>query len=431
MQHTHRYLFFFLFVVLYLPPYKSYSQKQTEDLAPFTFIKREFNAGIKFSTKPEREALITDESFFSFEQTAGAALIQLVNSNIVFLPARQEQWSFQLELGPFCGKGNLIDSSAIQYIDAKTNPTGIRGRLSAAYTSRFYFDSKNYTLISLNAWGRYDLFRRNADGVRVDSNNVTLPSEDNSAHSTFRYGFEAKAGWGIGRLNIVNHISTAHYLLEKYYHGRIFSDDEIRMVAQEIGRIKHQRILRAGHSTKNEIKEVVDFLNSKLLLELPSITENDWELTEFRTRFQGTRLEFGPFFNYFNREPDFVYGGFVQLENYKYCNLKLNRKLNAGIHYNNYKKQDWITFEATAGWNWYLNLKHEVGFGIRYLPGMVISSLDNMEPVRHAVIPYMEYFSQLNSKYRIDAAFAYRVAQKDQFVMSGPELSVSFYRSSY
>ena len=189
--------------------------------------------------------------------------------------------------------------------------------------------------------------------------------------------------------------------------------------------------MRTGHSAENETKQLAVFLNSNLFLESPAGMESDWELTEFRPRFQGSRLEFGPFFNYYNREPDMVYGGYIRYENQKYCGLKLNRKLGAGMNYNGYKKDDWVTFEAALGWNWYPSLKHEIGFGVRYLPGMMVKSLEDLQPVHHAIIPYLGYFTQLNSRYRIETAFAYRIAQKDEFVMPGPELSVSVYRSSY
>lgn len=141
--------------------------------------------------------------------------------------------------------------------------------------------------------------------------------------------------------------------------------------------------------------------------------------------------KWGRFFNYFNREPDFVYGGYIRYENHKYHNQNLNSNLAAGINYNGYKKDDWITFEATAGWSWYPSFRHEIGFGVRYLPGMVFKSIDDLQPLHHAIIPYLEYYTQLNSKYRIETAFAYRIANKDEFIMPGPELSVSLYRSWY
>ncbi len=406
-------------------------QNLFENPETVTFAKREFNAGLRFTLAPEREELYTDESFFAVEQNIGSAAIELVSNNMVFLPARQEQWRLQFIAGPYMGKGSLADSSATEFIDADLSPSGVRGRLQGDYSSRFYWDSKNYTIVSVNAWGQYDIYRRHAEGTVTDSNGVAHDYENDSAQRKGRYGFQAKAGWGIGRLNPVNHIAAAQYLLEKYYPGRNFSDEEFRAVAREIGRIKHQRSIGAGRSADNETKQLNTFLNSKLFLEVPEGMENDWVVTEFRPRFEGSRVEFGPFFNYFNREPDFVYGGYLRYENQKYCSRKMNRNLSAGMKYNGYKKDDWITFEAAAGWNWYPTLQHELGFGIRYLPGMVVKSIDDLQPVRHAVVPYIEYFSQLSSKYRIETSFAYRIANEDEFVMPGPELSVSIYRSSY
>lgn len=431
MYYSFSYRFILFTFIFLLFAYFSSGQTAFGEPEATTFIKREFNAGLKFKVAPERDVIKTDESLFSVEQTIGTAAIELVSKNMIYLPARQEQWSYRFELGPFMGKGNLTDSTAKEYIDAELSPSGIRSNLQGAYSSRFYWDSKNYTIVSVNAWGLYDIYRRNAEGTIIDSNTVSHPYEDDSNQRKLRYGFQAKAGWGIGRMNPVNHFATAQFMLEKFYPGRNFSEEEIRTVAREIGRIKHQRKMRTGHSAENETKQLAAFLNSNLFLESPEGMESDWGLTEFRPRFQGSRLEFGPFFNYYNREPDMVYGGYIRYENQKYCGLKLNRKLGAGMNYNGYKKDDWVTFEATAGWNWYPSLKHEIGFGIRYLPAMVVKSLDDLQPVHHAVIPYLEYFTQLNSRYRIETAFAYRIAQKDEFVLPGPELSVSVYRSSY
>ncbi len=431
MLYKLRYLLFLFVGGIIIPVCTLSGQTPFENLETWTYIKRELNTGIKFYLIPEKEELRTDNTLFAFDQIISAAAIEIVNNSMIYLPSRQEKWSYHIELGSFLGKGNLADSSATEYIDANYSPSGYRGKLRAAYVNRFYWDSKNYTIVSVNGWGQYDLFRRNAKGTTIDSNNVVLPYNDGSVHSKLRYGFQAKAGWGIGRLNPVNHIAASQWLLEKHYFGRNFSEEEIRAVAREIGRVKHQRNPGTGHTAVNETRQLAQFINSRLLLEPPVSMESDWELTEFKPRFHGSRLEFGPFFNYFNREPDFVYGGYFRYENHKYCRLKLNRLIKAGISYNSYKRDDWITFEATSGWNWYPALKHEIGFGIRYLPGMIIKGRDKLEPLRHAVIPYLEYFSQLNSKYRIDAAFAYRIACKEEFVSPGPELSVSIYRSRY
>jgi hypothetical protein len=43
----------------------------------------------------------------------------------------------------------------------------------------------------------------------------------------------------------------------------------------------------------------------------------------------------------------------------------------------------------------------------------------------------VEYFSQISRRYRIESTFAWRVAPDDQFMMAGPEFSVSVYRSKY
>lgn len=264
-----------------------------------------------------------------------------------------------------------------------------------------------------------------------DSNNVAQPFEDSSGRSKFRYGFNAKAGWGFGRFIIMNHIAAAQWLLEKHYPGRNFSEEEIALVAREIGHIKHQRKLQAGHSSENEAALLNKFINTHLLLETSQSAENDWELTEFRPRFQGSRIETGPFFEYFNREPDFIYGGYINYEYQKYCSRKLNRMYSAGLRYNGYKKQDWITIQAITGWYWYPGLKHEIGFGLRYLPGIMINDFDYLKSVRHALIPYLEYFTQLGRDFRIETSLAFRIAKKDEFIMPGPEFSLSVYRSRY
>ncbi len=431
MQHNFRLWLVFFTCVFIFQTFISSGQTLFENQEENLFIKKELNTGVKFFASPEREELRTDESLFSLEQSIRGAVFELYSNNFLFQSFRQEYWSYGLELGPFIGKGNLADSSAIENINAQSSPSGLRGKLGAAYSSRFYWDSKSYTIVSIKAWGQYDIYRLNGKGTLIDSNKIIHSYENNSSHSKLQYGFQAKAGWGFGRLNPVNYIASSQWLLEKYYPGRNFSDEEIKAVAREIGKIKHQRNIHNGHSIENETKRLINFLNSTLFLESPAGIGRDWELTEFRPRFQGSRIELGPFFNYFNREPDFIYGGYIHYENQKYCSLNLNRNLNTGITYSSYKKVDWITFEATAGWNWFPSLKHEVGFGVRYLPGMAVYTLKNPEPVRHAVIPYLEYFTQLNSKYRIESEFAFRIAQKNGFVLPGPELTFSVYRSQY
>ena len=396
-----------------------------------TFIKKELNSGFKFNLSPEGEEFFTDETFFQLEQTIAVAQLFVENRNLVFLPSRQEQWRFNIEIGPFFGKGLIADSSAVEYIDANTSPAGLRGNAGATYSSRFYWDNRNYTMIDLSAWGMYDLFRNNADGTATDSNNIIRPYKDDSYQQKHRYGFQAKAGWGFGRINPVNNFATAQWLLEKHYPGRIFSSEEINAVAREIGLIKHRRNWRTGHSSDVEAQLLSEFLNREMLLLPPVGIKNDWVTTELRPRYHGRRVEAGPYFNYFNREPDFVYGGFIRYEHYKYRSINWNQNIIAQLSYNGYKRDDWVTFMAAAGLSRFYSFKHEIDFGVRYIGGMIYKGVDDLQPVRHAIIPYLEYFSQLNSKYRIETALAYRLAGKDEFVFPGPELTLSVYRSRY
>lgn len=395
------------------------------------FIKKEFNTGISLSVNSEREELRTEQTR-NFEKIfKGDARVQWGTRSWIFLPSRQETREFLIEAGPYFGKGDFIDSSAANVIDAEQKLSGIRGKIQGGYSARFYFDRKNYTLVNVNAWGLYDLYRRNVSGNQTDSNRVETPYSKTSENSKHRYGLHAKAGWGRGRMNPMNHYTAAAILLEKHYPGRIFSDDEILTVAGEIRRIKHQRNAKTGHSAEKESEQFIGFLNRKLLLQLPENLLPDWELTEFRTRLSGSRIEFGPFFNYFSREPDFVYGGYLKLENRKYSGHKLNRNLSAALSYNAYKRNDWVLLETHLGWNWYPSLKSEYGFGLKYIPGMGIKKINDVGKVRHNFVPYLECFSQINSKYRMETALAWRIAPNERFMIPGPEMNVTFYRSRY
>jgi hypothetical protein len=410
---------------------KGFSQSQKDSTLLFTFIKKELNTGVVFSYGAEREELRTDKSKYFEELKKINAGFRWENRNWIYLPYRQETWNLLFEAGPLFGKGDWIDSTKVQYIDAEQKVAGLQGNVQANYSARFYFDAKNYTIVSVNAWGRYGIFSRNAEGFQTDSNQVTIPYNEKSEHSKLRYGFQAKTGWGIGRVNLVNHYMAANWLLEKYYPGRLFSEAEILKVTREIARIKHQRNARTGHSSENEWEQLGQFLKSELMLKSPEMNWSDWELSEFRPRLNGSRIEFGPFFNYFNREPDFVYGGYFRYENHKYCSLNRNRNLSASLSYNGYKRKDWILLETDLGWSFYPNLKNEYGFGLKYFSGMVVDGLDDLGAVRHNFVPYLEYFSQVNKKYRIETALAWRIAPNDQFMLPGPEVSVSVYRSRY
>ena len=397
----------------------------------FPFLKKELNTGFIYQLQQEREQELTDNSNYLEELTTNSLLFKWSNRNWKYLVFRQESWDYTFEAGPFLGSGTLVDSTETEYIDASQDVIGLRTRAAARYSSRFYYDFKNYTIVKVNAWGRFDFYRQNADGMRTDSLQVSAPYSEESDQSKFRYGFQAAAGWGRGRLNAMNHFMVAEYLLENNYERRNFSDEEITRLAVEIGKIKHSRNARAGHDAAIEAEQLKSFINRQMLLEAPESILADWEMGEFMPRMDGTRVELGPFFNYYNREPDFIYGGYLKFEHENYCNLNWNRVVKASLSYNSYKKQDWMLLETELGWSFYPNLKTRYDFGLKYVPGVTVNDIDDFGTVRHNFIPYVNYYSQLNSKYRMDLAFSWRISEKEKFMIPGPEVSVSFYRSRY
>jgi hypothetical protein len=422
---------FAIVVVMLVFTIRVSAQLNNDSIMFMNFVKREFNTGFVAGVSPEREDFRSKSELFHEELTSGSASIFFAKQNRFFLPFRQELTETRLLIGPVAGTGNILEESAAGVIDAERELTGIRGLLQSSSTNRFYFDKKNYTLVHLDGWAKYSYNRRTDIGTFTDSLDVVVPYERESEAGKLRYGFNARAGWGIGRVQPVNHYMASVWLLDKYYPRRNFSEAEYILVAKEIGRIKHQRNMRTGRLSKNEAEQLESFLNSRLFLETSGGMVNDWILTEFRPRYHGSRVEFGPFFSYFNREPDFVYGGFLQFENEKYCNLKWNRKLAARLSYNSYKHHDWMLLETSLGWSWYPSLRSEWGAGVKYVSGMTVEDLREYGPVRHNFIPYVEYFSQISRRYRIETTFAWRVAPDDQFMMAGPEFSVSLYRSRY
>jgi hypothetical protein len=404
---------------------------QNDSTVLFPFLKKELNTGFSYKLQQEREQQLTDNSNYLEELTTNSLLFQWSNRNWKYLVFRQESWNYTFEAGPFIGNGTLIDSTETEFIDADQDIIGLRTRAAANYASRFYYDFKNYTIVKVNAWGRFDFYRQNSDGMRTDSLQVSTPFSEETDEAKFRYGFEASAGWGRGRLNPMNHFMVAEYLLKNNYKRRNFSDEEIARLAVEIGKIKHSRDARLGHNAEVEAEQLKAFINQHMLLEAPVSILADWEMGEFMPRMNGTRVELGPFFNYYNREPDFIYGGYLKIEHEKYCNLNWNRLLKASLSYNSDKTLDWLLLETELGWSFYPNLRNRYDFGLKYVPGLTVNGLDDVGAVRHNFVPYVNYYSQLNSKYRMDLAFSWRISEKEKFMIPGPEVSVSFYRSRY
>lgn len=408
-----------------------FAQYKFEENQIMDFQKRELNWGVNYNSKSDREEFRTNKSRNYEELVFGAATFQLNSRNWNFLDFKQEQFDFNVELGPLWGNGNWIDSTHLANKMADHSIFGVRGNAAISYSNRFFYNNKNYTIIQIIGWGRYDLFSQNSNGNSADSNNVITSFEEKTNETKFRYGFEAKAGWGIGRLNPVNHFMIADYLMQKYYKGRNFSQEEIVQVANEIGNVKHRRNVKNGHATDKEVEQIRDFLRNKMFLSQIDNLELDWQYGEFAPRFQGSRLEFGPFFKYFNREPDFIYGGYAHYKNAKYYNHKWNRNFSATANYNRYKRQDWAIAEIDLGWSYFIKLKDQVDFGLKYVPGITINDMEIIGSLKHGFIPYLGYFSQINPKTRVNLMLALRISGDESLMLPGPEFSMSIYRSKY
>jgi hypothetical protein len=68
---------------------------------------------------------------------------------------------------------------------------------------------------------------------------------------------------------------------------------------------------------------------------------------------------------------------------------------------------------------------------MKYIPGIALNDSGETGSLNHGFIPYLAYFTQLDPKNRIDIKLAYRLSENDGLMLSGPEVSVSVYRSRY
>ncbi|WP_297097364.1 hypothetical protein [uncultured Draconibacterium sp.] len=423
------------------------AQQQEINNDVVSFKKRELNWGLILGVSKETEELLGDESRFDEDRTLLNGKFRIENTYWNLLDYKQERLNMRFEVGPYGGYGDWIDSSKVEYITADQDFYGVRTSANIDYSYRFYYDTKSYTVIDVSAWGRYEVFKQNLDGTSTDSLGVVTPVDESDTKDRLRYGLDAKVGWGSGRLSPMNYLMTAHYLLEKYYPGRLFSDYEIAQFAQVIANIKHNRDFKEGHVPEKEMEQVVDFIRSTFVLASPESMAAEWHFAEFDPRYQGNRFEIGPHFKYYNQEPDFLFGGYIQHDNAKYVNVKWNRNFSAGLVYNRYSKtnmeyideyltnsnvsRDWATAEINLGWSYYPNLKTQFDFGMRYVPGIELNNFDEVGSLSNNFIPYVAYFTQLNSKSRVKLNAAWRIADGEQFVVPGPEFSLSIYRSKY
>lgn len=397
----------------------------------YFYIKKEIDKGLFSNGQNERESLISDNLDYSEKLYTGYAGFQLKGQVWNFLQDKQEMMNLSVNVGPFLGSGTGFEINPTEIIKANKQRYGLRAGIEGNYESRFYYDQKTYTLVQVNAWGRNDVFWQNSVGNRVDTNQVMTDYNNDEFLDHFRYGFQAKGGWGFGRLKPMNHYMVSDYIFSKFYPQRLFSEIEKGNLANLIGAIKQRREPGVERESAEELRELKEFLRKNMLLEPPNFSENEWLMGEFLPRYDGSRLELGPFFNYYNREPDFYYGGFLQYRNDKYQNFRWNRNISLQASYSHYKKNDWASIVADFGYSYYPNLKTQFSFGLKYMPGIVIYSLQNMEPVKHNFIPYIEYFTQVNEKSRVNLTFAWHIADGEEFLMPGPEFTLSLYRSSY
>lgn len=422
---------------------------QNEDISNevVTYKKRELNTGFVFDVKQEREELLSDEIRFNEERTLLNGKFRFQNSYWNLQDYKQERFNLNIDFGPMGGFGDLVDSSNVKSIVADQDFYGIRTSANVDYLYRYYYDAMSYTFFDVNAWGRYDIYKQNLDGTSTDSLGVVSPVDESDTKDRLRYGINAKVGWGTGRLSPMNHLMTAQYLLEKYYPGRLFSDYEIARFAQVIAEIKNNRDPKLGHKLDKEMEELAAFISNTYMLASPESMAPEWQFSEFDPRFQGNKFEIGPHFKYYNQEPDFLYGAFAQYNNAKYVNVKWNRNASVEIVYdrytrqdrtvdeegitNNNESQDWGRAEFDLGWSYYPNLRNQFDFGARYMTGTEFSRFDDFSSISHNVIPYFAFYSQLNSKSRVKLDFAWRFADDKQLVLSGPEFSLSIYRSKY
>lgn len=397
-----------------------------------SFRKKELNKGLVFEFSKASNDVITDESSYSEESTVTSGLFHIENNVWNLEDYRQESYQFSLELGPFAGFGNWSDSSDTDSDDMDIHSYGVQTSLYGGYVNRFYYDPRNYTIFNVSAWGQYDLYRQTREGTTVGSSGTSSTVDESDTKDKLQFGIAAKTGLGIGRLSPMNHLMTAHYLLEKYYPGRVFSDFEIAQFAQVIAGVKNNRDYKTTRTPGWEERMVSNFVNKNFLLEAPEALPDDWGFGEFDPRYEGSRFEIGPFFQYYNDDLDFIYGGFMQFDWAKYQSVKWNRDLSANITYNRYHdEQQWMYFELQWGWSYYANLRSRFDFGATYISGLEIDGFDDDGTISHNLVPYVSYFTQLSSKSRIKLDCAWRFADDEQFVIPGPEFSLSIYRSRY
>jgi hypothetical protein len=435
-MNTWRYIFLVsvLQLGIYIPGSGNpYNQTWKDSLETSHFRKKETNTGFFLFRNNSRESLTTGFSEYSEERSNYALYGYFGVHSWRFMDLLQEEIHVSTGIGPLYSTGESERSTATVATRLDNRIYGISTFADLQYEGRFYYDATRYALVEVLGYGRFETLKMDSEGTirETGKGSSQTPVTSESTDNRLRYGADARAGVGFGRLEPVNYRMQAEYLLETFYSGKLFSAEETNRVISAISKIKNNRKWKEGHVLENERNELLAFLREKMLLLLPDIREGIWQFSEFKPRFSGKRFEAGPLFSYYNREPDFIYGGFARVEFHSYRSTSRNVRLLTEVTYNRYKERDWFLWENAFQLDYYQNLRSLFSVGVKYVPGMVVNGFTDVEPVQHALIPYLEYYRQLNEKYRMMVILRYRITEENDFFMKGPEFSLAFYRSRY
>ena len=67
-----------------------------------------------------------------------------------------------------------------------------------------------------------------------------------------------------------------------------------------------------------------------------------------------------------------------------------------------FEGQDWVNAEINIGWSYFPDLKRQLDFGVKYIPGVELNNFSELGEFNHGLVPYVGYFSQINSKSRVN-----------------------------
>jgi hypothetical protein len=430
-----KYICLLISILLFIPALTVFSSTQSGDTPSevYRFVKTELNSGLQFNRKNLRESSLTESgSYFENRENYATELFYSLNS-WRFDDLKQETGRVILGIGPqwATGQSELNHPTLIKTADNSMFGAVVSGEIN--YSGRYYYGDNQYAVVVVDGTGSFESLKINSKGFSSNpmSSAFATPFEEEYTDNRFRYTLHAKAGWGLGWMEIVNHRMVAEYLLKDFYKDKLFTPEEKVAMTEKVAQIKNFRKLRTPSSLKKEAEELGEFLNNRFLLTIPENLEMFWKYSEFAPRFDGNRLEAGPFFSYFNREPDFVYGGFLKFDSGKYHSLKWSRHFKSELTYNRYKTRDWIKLETSLIFDYYCQLRTKFSFGLKYTPIVETSNDYDRTPFQNVFTPLVGFFTQLSRSLRMEGAFMYNITNKNNYFIKGPEFSLSVFRSRY